>query len=186
MGIWSAVKYALNSTLGTSGFKSLDKLISDKISSAQNTIKGTKYVQSAFGSSVLGTGASNTTTIINVTGKGELKGLVIGGTAMGSGSSSVKFYWYPIIIVDGITLGDSYWSSWGGSSGWYSYATLPITKSSESSKIPMPTLTNEYKFDTSNSLRFEKSLQVQIVTKKDASSSKTIYYDYLLGYTTGV
>lgn len=32
MGIWAEIKYALNSTLGTSGFKSLDKLISDKIS----------------------------------------------------------------------------------------------------------------------------------------------------------
>lgn len=27
MGIWAAVKYALNSTLGTSGFLSLDKMI---------------------------------------------------------------------------------------------------------------------------------------------------------------
>ena len=29
MGIWAGIKYALNSTLGTSGFKSLDKLIKD-------------------------------------------------------------------------------------------------------------------------------------------------------------
>lgn len=34
MGIWAGIKYALNSTLGTSGFKSLDKLIEDKINVA--------------------------------------------------------------------------------------------------------------------------------------------------------
>lgn len=35
MGLWGAVKYALNSTLGTSGFKSLDTIIS---TTGQNTI----------------------------------------------------------------------------------------------------------------------------------------------------
>lgn len=34
MGIWSAVKYALNSTLGTSGFKPLDQLLTDNIGKA--------------------------------------------------------------------------------------------------------------------------------------------------------
>lgn len=31
MGIWAGIKYALNSTLGTSGFKSLDKLIIETV-----------------------------------------------------------------------------------------------------------------------------------------------------------
>lgn len=36
MGIWAAVKYALNSTLGTTGFKSLDKLIEDRVNEIKN------------------------------------------------------------------------------------------------------------------------------------------------------
>lgn len=38
MGIWSAVKYALNSTLGTSGFKPLDQLIADSSESMETYI----------------------------------------------------------------------------------------------------------------------------------------------------
>ncbi len=33
MGFWAGIKYALNSTLGTAGFKPLDKLIVDNITS---------------------------------------------------------------------------------------------------------------------------------------------------------
>lgn len=36
MGAWAAIKYALNSTVGTSGFKSLDKLIDDKLSTLKS------------------------------------------------------------------------------------------------------------------------------------------------------
>lgn len=41
MAIWAEIKKAINSTLGTSSFKSLDSLISDNIESAKNNLSST-------------------------------------------------------------------------------------------------------------------------------------------------
>lgn len=50
MGIWAGIKYALNSTLGTTGFKSLDKLISESKDAiiTNGAIKSIKSVQSGY------------------------------------------------------------------------------------------------------------------------------------------
>lgn len=61
MGIWAGIKYALNSTLGTDGFKSLDKLIEEKIATSQKrklrkieiAITKTKNLYKHTGSGVL-------------------------------------------------------------------------------------------------------------------------------------
>lgn len=48
MGIWAAVKYALNSTVGTSGFQSLDKMLEQNKNMVSGYINetGTRYVPS--------------------------------------------------------------------------------------------------------------------------------------------
>lgn len=50
MGIWAGIKYALNSTLGTTGFKSLDTLITESKNAilADGAIKSIKSVQSGY------------------------------------------------------------------------------------------------------------------------------------------
>lgn len=50
MGIWAGIKYALNSTLGTSGFKSLDKLIKDVM--VNNYITEEKTSQTTISSEI--------------------------------------------------------------------------------------------------------------------------------------
>lgn len=50
MGIWAGIKYALNSTLGTSGFKSLDKLIEDVM--VNNYITEEKTSQTTISSEI--------------------------------------------------------------------------------------------------------------------------------------
>ena len=61
MGIWAGIKYALNSTVGTDSFKSLDKLIEEKIATSQKrklrkieiAITKTKNLYKHTGSGVL-------------------------------------------------------------------------------------------------------------------------------------
>lgn len=53
MGFWTGIKYALNSTLGTSNFKSLDKIIEEKLSTITNKLNtlssDTEKVRTATG-----------------------------------------------------------------------------------------------------------------------------------------
>lgn len=51
MGIWSGIKYALNSTLGTTGFKSLDKLIKDVM--INNYVTEEKTSPTTIGSEIM-------------------------------------------------------------------------------------------------------------------------------------
>ena len=49
MSDWAGIKYALNSTLGTEGFQSLDKLISIRLAEFESAMKTPKYIWSKPG-----------------------------------------------------------------------------------------------------------------------------------------
>lgn len=51
MGIWAEIKHALNSTLGTSSFTSLDKLLGTKIETVDTNVKGLRGGGQTFTSS---------------------------------------------------------------------------------------------------------------------------------------
>lgn len=48
MGIWSEIKHALNSTLGTSEFKSLDKIVEEKVNTAITNRSVIRHIQRGY------------------------------------------------------------------------------------------------------------------------------------------
>lgn len=80
MGIWSAVKSALNSTMGTTGFMSLDKLISDKIASAQTAITangGVKCVKNVQRGTVSGSVSGTGNYVLTVSAVNMAKSILL-------------------------------------------------------------------------------------------------------------
>lgn len=107
MGIWAGIKYALNSTLGTTGFKSLDEMIKDVIANNQDVELTTEKVVDAGTKSTYYSDPMFTYTVPDYI-KGNLKIIFTGKFSSTSGYAYIGYTINHTITTNDFTKMDNY------------------------------------------------------------------------------
>ena len=173
-----SLKNVLNSTVGTDGLKTLDKIIEEKVNSAKNDILKVPTTLVKFSNSRL----STSTNLLNITGQGELLYFY---SRFANTSSAVNRH--ISIIVDGnrLTPSDTTNSGGWGAVGGGKYNMLPLE-----AVIDDNDLTQYYSLKVSDieythggmPLKFNKSLKIDFYTINDDYDYSLKTYNYIVSY----
>lgn len=172
MGIWAGIKYALNSTLGTSNFKPLDQLIDDKINSVSEkafyleTLEATKLNWSK-----------------TITGRGRILFLnfVINGASSQTNGTGFRFE------IDGINLMSGNYVRNEGSSGKPDRVYYPVygMSSSDEGKNTLMTIGSRSIGSSSCSERIYSDQEGAYVPVSNGSLHPVTNVDFEKSFTFG-
>ena len=172
MGIWAGIKYALNSTLGTSNFKPLDQLINDKINSVSEktfyleTLEATTYQWSK-----------------TITGRGRILFLnfVINSSPSQSNGTGFKFE------IDGINLMSGNYIRNEGSNGAPNRVYYPVygMSSNDEGKNALMTIGNRFIWSDSCSERIFSDEKNTYVPVSSGSLHPVTNVDFEKSFTFG-